>query len=121
MVELLDSGGMSSDESDYEDSTGNKTFVVRHKHWRSDQVTELLKFIDANRDRYSIYGNAAAGTPPRHRERRDGTAPSKQKAIRHLPRNFYRASFYQSLSVTEREALDAKDTYALSTVEALCS
>ena len=115
MVESLGSQGMSSDESDPEDRRvgrrGPKT--VRQREWRSDEVMELLIFIDEHKKQVGPSGGALPGTEPRKR-RRLLTAPvSDWRAIAQLPINFYRADWLNGLSEEDIKALEPQTAITL--------
>ncbi|KAI5981376.1 hypothetical protein EDD15DRAFT_2379767 [Pisolithus albus] len=102
-VEELGVPGMSSDDSDHESSEGAARYAIVSKDWRSGEVTELLRLLDALhlRLRYGNSWNATSGAWPHLRL--VSCRSSTRAAVKGLPKNFYARKFLASLT---REAFD---------------
>jgi hypothetical protein len=101
------SGGISSDESDTDDS-GRPVYRTKNMVWRSRDILKKLVDIDSDRNTTNAYGNTRAGNPPRVRKRRDRLETSR-KAIPGLPINFYDSNWYASLTPGQKRELSAKE------------
>ncbi|KAI5988758.1 hypothetical protein EDD15DRAFT_2371109 [Pisolithus albus] len=97
-VEELGMPGMSSDDSDHESGEGAARYAIVSKDWRSSEVTELLRLLDALhlRLRYRNNWNATSGAWPHLRlvSRKSST----RAAVKGLPKNFYNRKFLVSLT-----------------------
>ncbi|KAI5988146.1 hypothetical protein EDD15DRAFT_2371522 [Pisolithus albus] len=102
-IEELGVSGMSSDDSDHESGGGAARYTIVSKDWRSGEVTELLRLLDALhlRLRYRNNWNATSGAWPHLRL--ISHKSSTRAAVKGLPRNFYARGFLASLT---QEALD---------------
>ncbi|KAI6024059.1 hypothetical protein BKA83DRAFT_17398, partial [Pisolithus microcarpus] len=102
-IEELGVSGMSSDDSDHESGGGAARYTIVSKDWRSGEVTELLRLLDALHLhlRYRNNWNATSGTWPHLRL--ISHKSSTRAAVKGLPRNFYARRFLVSLT---QEAFD---------------
>ncbi|KIK15057.1 hypothetical protein PISMIDRAFT_16809 [Pisolithus microcarpus 441] len=102
-IEELGVSGMSSDDSDHESGGGAARYTIVSKDWRSGEVTELLRLLDALhlRLRYRNNWNATSGAWPHLRL--ISHKSSTRAAVKGLPRNFYARRFLVSLT---QEAFD---------------
>lgn len=114
----LGAGGMSSDESGFED--GHKVYFVKKMGWRCGGLTGKISVIDRDRNITNTYGNVRAGNPPRVRKRRHGATETSRGAPPGLPVNFYNAEWLSRLTDRQTKELNPKaamellefDTYA---------
>jgi hypothetical protein len=106
MLEALGAGGMSSDESDMDDS-GRTVYRTKNMEWRAKDILRKLTDIDRDRNTTNAYGNTRAGNPPRVRKRRDRLETSR-KAIPGLPLNFYDSDWYTGLTPGQKRELAVK-------------
>ncbi|KAK7056786.1 hypothetical protein VNI00_002503 [Paramarasmius palmivorus] len=98
MIEKIGADGMSSDESEDEDSGPNGTVAtVRSMPWRSPEVTRSLRRTDDHANRKSAYGNQAPGNKPHVRRRFRHAQPSRRAAVSNLPLNFYDPQWLRDL------------------------
>lgn len=104
----LDVDGISSDESDHEVGHGEATYFILCKHWRSQEVTEALRTLDALHlaTRYKGQYQATSGSWP-HFRTYHATLRSRRPPVRHLPLNFYDPEWY--LNCREDSPLDYQD------------
>lgn len=107
VLEALGGGGISSDESDVDDS-GRTVYRTKNMEWRAKEILRKLTDIDADRNTTNAYGNTRAGNPPRVRKRRDRIETSR-KAIPGLPLNFYDSNWYAGLTPGQKRELAAKE------------
>ncbi|THU87457.1 hypothetical protein K435DRAFT_919810 [Dendrothele bispora CBS 962.96] len=114
MIDLLGAEGMSSDE-DSQRHVG-AVEVVR-KEWRSTDVVRLLKWLDLNSQKITAYGLPKPGPQgrPRLRLPTGQVAVSLRQPIANLPINFYDKHWYNSLSVSKRDKLNAQPEMELPT------
>jgi hypothetical protein len=80
---------MSSDESDHEGLEGEPSYFILQKSWRSPDVTNLLRLLDALH-LYKKFGkawNASSGAWPHMRSSRMRISTSSP--VESLPQNFY--------------------------------
>jgi hypothetical protein len=98
---------MSGDESEH--AAGELRYVIRKPAWRSEQVTQLLRILDALAlvPHWTADGRPRAGQFPHERIDSDRveTRPSNY-AVPNLPRNFYRPEYLSSLDKFERRNLE---------------
>ncbi|KAI6110100.1 hypothetical protein F5141DRAFT_993875, partial [Pisolithus sp. B1] len=96
-IEELGVSGMSSDDSDHESSRGAARYTIVSKDWRSSEVMELLRLLDALhlRLRYRNSWNATSGAWPHLRL--ISHKSSTRAAVKGLLRNFYARRFLVSL------------------------
>ena len=106
VLDALGAGGMSSDESDVDDS-GHSVYQTKTMGWRAKDILRKLTNIDSDRNTTNAYGNTRAGNQPRVRKRRDWLATSR-KAIPGLPLNFYDPNWYAGLTPGQKRELAAK-------------
>jgi len=94
IVESLGLDGMSSDESSHEGRKGEATYRIWEKRWRSRQVNDWLRMLDALhlRLRYSGKWQATAGAWPHFRS--SGLEYSERPPVKGLPVDFYSADWY---------------------------
>jgi hypothetical protein len=111
VLDALGAGGISSDESDTDDS-GRPVYRTKNMVWRSRNILKKLMDIDSDRNTTNAYGNTRAGNPPRVRKRRDRLETSR-KAIPGLPINFYDSNWYASLTPGQKRELSAKEEKSL--------
>jgi hypothetical protein len=107
MLDALGAGGISSDESDTDDS-GHSVYRTKTMTWRAKDVAKKLMDIDSDRNTTNAYGNTRAGNPPRVRKRRD-KLETLRKAIPGLPINFYDSNWYASLTPGQKRELAARE------------
>ncbi|KAI5981329.1 hypothetical protein EDD15DRAFT_2183621, partial [Pisolithus albus] len=98
VVQSLGLDGMSSDESDHEGHSGEATYHILDKDWRSRHVTAWLQMLDALhlRLRYSGEWRTTSGAWPHFRT--SGLKESGKPAVRGLPTDFYSRNWYQAQS-----------------------
>lgn len=106
VLDALGAGGISSDESDIDDS-GHSVYRTKTMAWRANNILKKLTEIDSDRNTTNAYGNTRAGNPPRVRKRRDRPETSR-KAIPGLPLNFYDSNWYAGLTPGQKRELAAK-------------
>jgi hypothetical protein len=116
VLDALGAGGMSSDESDIDDS-GHSVHRPKTMPWRAKNILKKLTDIDSDRNTTNAYGNTRAGNPPRVRKRRDRLETSR-KAIPGLPLNFYDSNWYAGLTPGQKRELAAKEEKPLLFKEA---
>jgi hypothetical protein len=94
---------MSGDESDH--SRGHRRYVVRKLNWRSDEVTGVLRVLDA----LALVPHWSNGRPRPGKfphARIDSNKVENQDPVRSLPRNFYRPDWLATLDEYERRELN---------------
>lgn len=104
----LDTGGMSSDESNNDEPTSRKSCVIKSVPWRNEELIPYLQRIDSDFNRLNSYGNRRSGNPFRDRVRVPGMKRSERPAIAGLPKNFYDKTWYANLSNADIRYLQAK-------------
>lgn len=114
---LADEGGMSGDETDHrgkQPATGQRKFFVARPGWRSQEVTDWLRVIDAlyMDHRFSPNGRATRGNWVRHRLDSDRVDRGRQP-VKGLPENFYDRAWLQGISRGERDALEMQPAVSL--------
>jgi hypothetical protein len=94
---------MSGDESDH--SGGHRRYVVQKLNWRSDEVTAVLRVLDALAlvAHWTSDGRPRPGKFPHVRI--DSSRVEARDPVRNLPRNFYRAEWLDTLDKDERREL----------------
>lgn len=107
VLDALGAGGISSDESDTDDS-GRPVYRTKNMVWRSKDILKKLMDIDGDRNTTNAYGNTRAGNPPRVRKRRDRLETSRN-AIPGLPINFYDSNWFAGLTPGQKRELSAKE------------
>ena len=106
MLDALGAGGISSDESNIDDS-GHAVYQTKTMEWHARDILRKLTDIDSDHNMTNAYGNTRAGNPPRFQKRRDRLATSR-KAIPGLPINFYDSNWYAGLTPGQKRELAAK-------------
>jgi hypothetical protein len=102
----LGADGMSGDESDH--ASGHRRYVVRKLNWRSNEITNVLRVLDALALVFHWTGNGRPkpGKFPHVRIDSDRLETPGREAVRNLPRNFYNSNWLETLDKYERQALD---------------
>ncbi|KAF8079413.1 hypothetical protein FPV67DRAFT_1664045 [Lyophyllum atratum] len=113
IMEELPSNGPSSDESGNE---VGRTYAVRVKQWRSDEITKIVQYVDKHRITTNAYGNALPGNHSRNRVRHTYPPLSKVEACAQLPLNFYNAAWWGALRRSETRNLESKPDMVLPKV-----
>lgn len=104
--------GMSGDESDH--MGGHRRYVVRKLNWRSDEVTNALRVLDALAlvSHWTRDGRPRPGKFPHVRI--DSGRVENRDPVRNLPRNFYRPEWLNTLDKYERRELNVGKPVALT-------
>ena len=97
VLDALSAGGISSDESDTDDS-GHLVYRTKNMVWCSKDILKKLMDIDSDRNTTNAYGNTRAGNPPRVRKRCD-----------RLETNFYDSNWFAGLTPGQKRELSAKE------------
>ena len=108
----LGAEGMSGDESDHLD--GHRRYVVSKLNWRSDEVTEVLRALDALVlvSHWTSDGRPRPGKFPHVRLHSDKV--EERDPVRNLPRNFYQTEWLDTLDKYERRELNMSEPVKLS-------
>lgn len=95
---------MSGDESDH--FGGHRRYVVSKLNWRSDEVTEVLRALDALVlvSHWTSDGRPRPGKFPH--VQLDSDKVEKRDPVRNLPRNFYQPEWLDTLDKYERQDLN---------------
>jgi hypothetical protein len=95
---------MSGDESDH--SGGHRCYVVRKLNWRSDEVTGVLRVLDALAliSHWTVDGRPRPGKFPHARI--DSDRVENRDPVHNLPRNFYRPDWLATRDKHERRMLN---------------
>jgi hypothetical protein len=95
---------MSGDESDH--GGGHWRYVIRKLNWRSDEVTNVLRVLDALAlvSHWTGDGRPRPGKFPHVRIHSDRI--ETREPICNLPRNFYRSDWLNTLDKYERRKLN---------------
>ncbi len=103
---------MSGDESDH--SGGHRRYVVRKLNWRSDEVTDVLRVLDALAlvSHWTRDGRPRPGKFPHVRI--DSNRVEKRDPVPNLPRNFYRPEWIKTLDKYERRKLHRRKPIELT-------
>lgn len=116
ILQALGYSAMSDDEPEHED--GQRRFRIVEPEWRSARLTTWLRMFDGI---YSSTKFNDANRPSRGNWTRiripplAGAPKSKKNPPPHLPRNFFRPGYLESLLDHELETLDVQDEdYSLS-------
>ncbi|KAF9007632.1 hypothetical protein BDQ17DRAFT_1422984 [Cyathus striatus] len=112
LVADLSAGGMSSDETDDDQSEGRKFWIKKHS-WRSNALVNYLSIINKDHNFTTAYAEKRPSNPPRARKCRVGATVSTRTAIPGLLRNFYDETWYNSLSSCDKKYLDAQNEIEL--------
>jgi hypothetical protein len=107
VLDALGAGGISSDESDVEES-GHSVYRAKNMPWRSKDILRKLMDIDRDRNTTNAYGNKRAGNTLRVRKRRNGLETSRN-ATPGLPLNFYDSNWYAGLTPGQKRELAAQE------------
>ncbi|KAG6887666.1 hypothetical protein C0992_011287, partial [Termitomyces sp. T32_za158] len=110
----LQTEGQSSDESD---DTEHDLYHIRSRPWRNAQVTELLKYIDNNRETANNYGNRQAGKAFRTRICLARPPVTQECPIAGLPHNFYDSDFLNTRRQDQLDHLDVQEVIELPKFE----
>ncbi|KAH9168267.1 hypothetical protein EDB89DRAFT_1855711 [Lactarius sanguifluus] len=102
-LDKLGAEGMSGDESDH--TGGHRRYVVRKLNWRSDEVTRVLRILDALVlvSHWTSDGRPRPGKFPHIRI--DSNRVENREPVRNLPRNFYQPEWLDTLDKYERQEL----------------
>jgi hypothetical protein len=105
MLTRIGPDGMSSDETANENDVPQ--YRILGRNWRSLEVTSWLRVFDAiyRHNRYGPAGTGSRGNNARMRFE-SMSMGHPQRAVRQLPRNAYRADWYDGLDQYDREELD---------------
>lgn len=109
---------MSSDETD-SGREAPRTFRIRRRVWRSDEVEKWLRFIDGARKESSASGRPLPGNMPRRRIRSRAAPTSVRDAIAALPKNFYRSTWLDALTDRQYRMLRLKPPLPMPQVDEL--
>ena len=95
----LEVDGMSGDESDH--AGGHRRYVIRKLNWRSDEVTNILRVLDALAlvSHWTSDGRPRPGKFPHVRIHSDRV--ETREPVYNLPRNFYRSDWLNTLDKYE--------------------
>jgi len=115
IVDTLTIAGMSSDESDTNESN-RPIYRVKRRAWRSKALTRYLILVDHDQNKTNAYGNIRSGNPPRTRVRHSNNALSVRDPPTNLPINFYNEDWYSGLTNKQKRDLAAKDAVELPEV-----
>ncbi|KAH6902726.1 hypothetical protein BKA70DRAFT_1228467 [Coprinopsis sp. MPI-PUGE-AT-0042] len=109
VVGVLGVGGMSSDESEYEDDGSRKTRTVRVRSmpWRAEEICSLMKVIDQDEMKVNSAGRQKAGNPGMKRIRPRYAPSTTRDAVPGLPVNYYDPTWLEGLSREETKELRA--------------
>ncbi|KAF8981334.1 hypothetical protein BDQ17DRAFT_1438469 [Cyathus striatus] len=112
LVADLSAGGMSSNETDDNQSEGQK-FWIKKCSWRSNALVNYLSIIDKDHNFTTAYAEKHPSNPPRACKCCVGATTSTHTVIPGLPRNFYDKTWYNSLSSCDKKYLDAQNEIEL--------
>jgi hypothetical protein len=109
MLMRIGPDGMSSDETANENDVPQ--YRILGRHWRSLEVTAWLRIFDAmyRHNRWGPVGTGSRGNNARLRFE-SMSMGHPQRAVRRLPRNAYRAEWYDGLDQYDREGLGRCET-----------
>ena len=107
MVDKLGQAGMSSDESEL-DNTGRPCYTVKRRVWRSAEVQACLEGIDKFANRSAADGRIRPGNQPRQRIRTRAAKASQRDPPIGCPKNYYTAEFLSDLTDRAYMELDVK-------------
>ncbi|KAF7978407.1 hypothetical protein HWV62_815 [Athelia sp. TMB] len=113
--------GMSSDESDHGAGRGEAIYIVNIKPWRSNEVTEVLRVLDALhlRERYGAARNASRGAWPHFRD--PGLKASTSGPRIGLPANAYNSVWLSQLPAWKKKELQVDNRINLKIPETIKS
>ncbi|KAH6903635.1 hypothetical protein BKA70DRAFT_1227571 [Coprinopsis sp. MPI-PUGE-AT-0042] len=110
VVEELGAGGMSSDESEYDEYEKKAAHTnIRSLPWRAEGIEELMKIIDRDAVNSTAGGFQRGGNPGLTRVRKLAPVASRRLAMRGLPRNYYDEDWLNQLPPRQKKALGALD------------
>ncbi|KAG6884014.1 hypothetical protein C0993_002077 [Termitomyces sp. T159_Od127] len=113
LVIALQIEGQSSDESN---DTEQDLYHVRSRPWRNGQVTDLLKYIDNNRETANNH-NRRVGKAFRTRIRLARPPVTQERPIAGLPRNLYDSNFLDTRRQDQLNHLDVQEAIELPEFE----
>lgn len=99
VIERLGVDGMSSDESDIDESTARPVFRVKVMTWRRD-IEAYLKIVDEQRNDPEIFKPQGSLGEVRHRSAYNNR--SSRRPVSGLPRAFYDDTWFESMSEERR-------------------
>ncbi|KDR65546.1 hypothetical protein GALMADRAFT_148615 [Galerina marginata CBS 339.88] len=111
ILATLGAGGMSSDESDFDDD-GQKTYFVKKMSWRRVGLVARMITVDRDRNFKNCYENIT-GNAPKLRKRRVNATETSRRPIPGLPINFYDDVWYSRLDEGQKKHLGAKAAFDL--------
>jgi hypothetical protein len=97
MVEELGPAGMSSDESELDESTKKTTYRIKRRNWRAKVCQDRLKLIDSDRNTTNAHGGTRPGKPPRDRIRAPNSRISTRAPKVGCPENYYSSEWVANL------------------------
>ncbi|KAH6902934.1 hypothetical protein BKA70DRAFT_1228108 [Coprinopsis sp. MPI-PUGE-AT-0042] len=110
VVEELGAGGMSSDESEYDEYEKKAAHTnIRSLPWQAEGIEELMKIIDRDAVNSTAGGFQRGGNPGLTRVRKLAPVASRRLAMRGLPRNYYDEDWLNQLPPRQKKALGALD------------
>ncbi|KAM6490443.1 hypothetical protein JOM56_014116 [Amanita muscaria] len=116
VVDTLASHGMSSDESDTDES-GKVVYKIKRMPWRSREIANLLRIVDDDRNTANGFGSRRRGNSFRTRVLQYGAPSSRREAPPCLPLNFYDTTWYGTLKTGEKRGLQPAGVVELPTID----
>lgn len=111
LLEALGQDGMSSDETDEEESSSSKIVRRVRLPWVAMEVSQLWKHVEShhttNQATLVLRGNKP------HVRRFESARHSTRPAVANLPKNFYDTLWWHQLRSSERARLQAKEDMAI--------
>jgi hypothetical protein len=104
LLDVLGPKGMSSDESDVDD-TGHRTYWVRRMNWQDNNVIKKMVDIDKDRNITNSYANIRAGNLARSCKWQTDGQDTSRNAPPKLLINLYDTQWYASLRSSQRREL----------------
>jgi hypothetical protein len=80
MIEELGPAGMSSDESEVDETLKKTTYRIKRRLWRAKICQDRLIMIDSDRNITNAVGGTRPGKQPRKRIRRAHTSTISERA-----------------------------------------
>jgi hypothetical protein len=96
--------GMSGDESDH--ASGHRRYVVCKLNWRSNEITSVLRVLDALALVFHWTSNGRPKPGKFPHVQIDSDRLEIREPVRNLPRNFYNSDWLNTLDKYERQALN---------------